>query len=354
MNTKTLAPASIACALSLGCSSTTEVRAEAAPIVFDSATVLSCGFAQLADFNGDGRPDMLATCGAGSAGSGASIYYNRGRGNFSDPLDVGLPGVVSAFDFDSDGKADAFTTSSGSEIRYGRADSTLSGAVSTNIPSAFDFVDVNDDGYPDALGWDGETFTAYSLDARGRGTVIFTLDAPSRPAVFDFDGDGKVDVVFAQGSSLLFRKGEHVGNFDQARVAITADAPVNDWTQVDIDGDGRADYAAVLTDGEHVSGTALFHANKDGSFSPMRVLPSTKGVGMDLTDATGDGRMDIVLSDQAYLAIMPGNGDGTFGDATILTGPWSDAGSHLFSDLDGDGKPDLIVSDGSITIELRK
>ncbi|HEY3051880.1 MAG TPA: VCBS repeat-containing protein, partial [Thermoanaerobaculia bacterium] len=64
-----------------------------------------------------------------------------------------------------------------------------------------------------------------------------------------------------------------------------------------------------------------------------------------VADFNADGKPDLAMaSDAGFVAVLPGNGDGTFG--TVLLSP---AGSQQLSlaaaDLDGDGNLDLMVVD---------
>jgi hypothetical protein len=72
--------------------------------------------------------------------------------------------------------------------------------------------------------------------------------------------------------------------------------------------------------------------------------------GLAVGDINGDGRLDIVTSSPGslYTWILSGNGDGTFGTAirNLMAVPSSNFEVAL-GDLDGDGKLELVASDGS-------
>lgn len=62
----------------------------AAPITL--ATIANNGFS-IADFNGDGKPDILYTL-AGTPSDSLHILMNQGNGNFTDQVAGGLGGIV--------------------------------------------------------------------------------------------------------------------------------------------------------------------------------------------------------------------------------------------------------------------
>src|SRR5262249_16577840 len=72
-------------------------------------------------------------------------------------------------------------------------------------------------------------------------------------------------------------------------------------------------------------------------------------------DFNGDGKLDLVTAISANVFVLPGNGDGTFGDPIASGGPSATISFVFVADLNGDGKPDLILvtSTGTYT-ELGK
>ena len=64
--------------------------------------------------------------------------------------------------------------------------------------------------------------------------------------------------------------------------------------------------------------------------------------------------MDVVVASGAQLTVMPGHGDGSFAAGVTVTGPWSTAIQHAFTDLTGAGKPALVVGDKNISVLLRQ
>jgi hypothetical protein len=152
--------------------------------------------------------------------------------------------------------------------------------------------------------------------------------------VADFNGDGKPDILAADGTLNL-------GNGDGT---FTAGTPVagGALAVADFNGDGKLD---VLQQG---TGTLLvLLGNGDGTFQPP--ISTNNGAGLTLVaaaDLNGDGKADVVgLSNGTTLLVYLNNGDGTFAAAV----PYS-LGSFqglpqlaVFGDFNGDHKTDVAV-----------
>src|SRR5580698_5719547 len=89
------------------------------------------------------------------------------------------------------------------------------------------------------------------------------------------------------------------------------------------------------------------HRAADGVTSPQ---PPTYDVGapaaqgIAIADVNGDGKLDLLVADQIGVAVLLGNGDGTFQPAVNYSSGGFDAYSVAVGDVNGDGKPDLVVA----------
>jgi hypothetical protein len=178
-------------------------------------------------------------------------------------------------------------------------------------------------------------------------------------AVADFDNDGWPDMFVSNfGASRLFHN-NHDGTFTD--VALKAGVTVNGWstgaTWGDYDGDGRVDlfvagYVDIeiaSADPDAISGSIpckfrgqpvmcgprglrgardhLFHNNGDGSFTDtsekagVADKPGFYGLASLFIDVNGDGRPDLLVANDStpnYLYLN--KGDGTFEDASFASG----------------------------------
>ncbi len=126
----------------------------------------------------------------------------------------------------------------------------------------------------------------------------------------------------------------------------------SDFAIADFNGDGKPDL--VGPDG-NTGAFYLYLGNGDGTLQNFKVIPVTDAseascLSVVTADFNGDGKPDVAVGcgtgTGVVLAVMNGNGDGTFQPAAIY--PISRSLLPIsVGDLNGDGKPDIVVGGGN-------
>lgn len=317
------------------------------------------------DFNGDGKPDVVAL----SWLSPSFLFLSgNGDGTFQvsrPPLSLPNPalGLVAA-DFNGDGKLDLamseWSPGGQIEVSLGNGDGTFQAAQSFDSGglqgSEIAATDLNGDGKMDLI-VSNEVGNSISIFlGNGDGTFqphmdIAGFNEPEGIAVGDFNGDGILDlaVVNLAGSSvyILFGKGD--GTFTLG-TSLTGNLPVF-IAIADFNNDGKLDLVVSEGLNEPTSDLRVFLGNGDGTFQSGVVYALSDDLYRQVVaaDINGDGKLDLLVGVECCgvhsdtIAVLLGNGDGTFGTAKyypVVAGPFYVAAA----DLNGDGSMDIIGS----------
>src|ERR1044071_9160286 len=258
-------------------------------------------------------------------------------------------------------------------VLLGRGDGTFSNRVSYAAgtgPSSIALGDFNADGKLDMAVTDSASTNVIILSGQGDGAFLTPApngvgDAAQAVAIGDFNRDGKSDLAVANRASanvsVLLGKGD--GTFLDAANDNAGSDPYS-VAVGDFNGDGNPDLAVVNSAlfGDN-PGISLLLGNGDGTFQKalnQDLGPSPRSIAVG--GFNGDGKADLAVAvygefigsqfTNSNVTVLLGKGDGTFQPAIRYTtgeGP-------LFvatNDLNGDGKPDLVVvNNRSATVSL--
>jgi hypothetical protein len=205
----------------------------------------------------------------------------------------------------------------------------------------------------------------------GRPASFAPGGVPLFVATGDFNHDGKMDMAVTLNNpgevSVLLGKGD--GTFLPA-VTYAVEIGPQGLAVADVNGDGNPDLLVVNECG-HVDGcrqgtVSVLFGNGDGTFQPQTsyfvgIFPLTVAV----ADMNGDGKPDLVLDlpcgtdpdcvSNGGVAVLLGNGDGTFRNVQSFIGTSSDSIRVGVGDFNGDGHPDAATLDyrnGTIQIYI--
>jgi len=345
----------------------------------------------LADIDSDNDLDLMVgnRC---LGGERHRLLLNDGKGNFSDvssrlPKESDWTNAVAFVDVDNDKDQDLlistfFNTRPGETPRDRLFENDGKGnfkeVTSTRMPlesgatMGLAIADVDSDGRPDLitanveLEWSTPRAKLYPNDGKGgfydatapAAVLPARIDETDAFATGDFNGDGNLDVVFANRPSsksseqnrLCFGDGN--GDFvDAPSGFLPADNQYSTSVAVgDVDGDGDLDIVVgnrrLVTSGQN----RLYLGDGTGRFVDGTTgrLPAADDATTDLVlaDVNRDGKLDLyVANDGQQDRLLLGNGKGTFTDQTAVRLPKrSDATVSVIAvDVDNDGDLDVIA-----------
>jgi hypothetical protein len=302
-----------------------------------------------ADFNGDGRADLILQTFAGLA-----VSTTRIDGTFATPVPVTFPVPISC-----------------QPINF------------------LDIGDVNGDGVPDIVAAYVKNPICPPSQATPTGFFVLLGDGkggfkttfqPIGDALYyiklaDFDGDGRLDLVLGNvydsknaRFNIYVLRGLGDGTFDTAHPFRPIDNQIiTGIVPGDYDGDGNQDLTLltageVSSDGSPLPGTQgvlLLAGHGDFTFGkPKLILPGVISISGKYADFNADGKLDLAVNlygstqqtrTNFGMIVLPNSGGGSFGPAINLLLPYQSFGQNsevFIGDFNGDGTPDIVVGLG--------
>ena len=293
----------------------------------------------------------------------SALYRNNGDGTFTDVTEKsgvaaeGLFGMgVAVGDYDNDGYPDLYVLGYDRSILYHNngngtfTDDTARAGVPNRgkWASSAAWFDYDNDGRLDLV-------VANYVDWSPDNNVWCGEHAPGRrgyckpdayhgqpPTLFHNNGDGTFTDV-SQASRVGAKPGNGLG-------VVTFDYDNDGWQDIFIANDGMANF--------------LFHNNRDGTFTEVAAAAGAAvsgdgrpeaGMGTDAADTRGNGWQDLIVThlDFEQARLYRNLGEGSFEDATsaaklaYATFNLSGFGAK-FLDYDNDGNRDLFMANGHI------
>jgi len=110
--------------------------------------------------------------------------------------------------------------------------------------------------------------------------------------------------------------------------------------------------AALTTVSADAQGKQKAASSSPGTLSFLPVVtydPGGQSFSVAIADLNGDGKQDLVVANaglaEGVIGVLLGRGDGSFEPVVIYNSGGDIAYSVAVADVNGDGKPDLLVAD---------
>ncbi|MBX2956962.1 MAG: VCBS repeat-containing protein [Cyclobacteriaceae bacterium] len=327
----------------------------------------------IGDLDGDGKADLVVsnqsigvvsvfrnTSSSGTISYAAKVDFTTGV----TPLSVAIG------DLDGDGKADlAVANFTSNTVSVLRNTSTTPGMISYTAkvdftagasPYSVAIGDLDGDGKADLAVANRLSNTVSVFRNTGSsGTISYaakvdftTGSLPNSVAISDLDGDGKADLAVANtGSSVsVFRNLGSPGTINYAaKVDFTANSQANWVATGDLDGDNKSDLAIGYEFGTAVS--VFRNLSSPGNINYAAKVDFTTGdrpYSVAIGDLDGDGKPDLAVSNENSFSVSVLRNTGSSGTISYAAKVDFATGASPYSvaigDQDGDGKSDLVAA----------
>ena len=260
------------------------------------------------------------------------------------------------------------TTPSANIVYFGSVKATVTAATATSLTVTA----------PTGISYAPLTVTTGGLTAASSQPFITTFSDPGQftagafstrndipsgltpEAIFttDIDGDGKPDLVVANGDGnsmdifLNTSTGQTISFTKVLSYPLLPNYYPAAITAGDLDGDGKPDIAVATYQSPKL---AVFRNTSTpgnvsvvGPTTASQYLPlGNYTIGMTMADCNGDGKPEIILASNSsgFISVYPNNstmGNLSFGTRIDPPVPGAGPSNVIAMDLDGDGKPDLV------------
>jgi hypothetical protein len=269
------------------------------------------------DLDRDGKIDLVT---ADSVAAGATVLRGNGNGSFTPQTAVtvgGNPARLALVDLDRDG--------------------------------ALDLVALDDNPLlPRLAGFRGSATPPTLFDGTPYPVSLTASSAPGGLAIGDFTSDGRPDLATALSVAdqalvvpNLSGTGCTLPSFDGApRAHAAGDGPVA-AASADFNGDGRSDL--VVANG--TGGTIAVLKGTGGGYGPPELYPAPTARGVATADFNFDGFADVVaaLGAAGQVQVFLGNGTGVLAPG-VSAAVGGSAAAVVVGDFDGNGAPDVAVA----------
>ncbi len=344
---------------------------------------------EIADLKKDGNFDIV---GINNYKNSVWVLTPNGIGGYAAPVEYSLKSNsfvndVTLGDVNGDGKLDIVTVEKNTNTVSILTQNTSGGF---NLPNALSvgaslinpnpksvvLGDINGDGTLDIVTADYNSNTVSILPNNGTSfsnPIILSVGTeavnPQSIALGDLNGDGKLDIVTADfnSNSVSILINDGINGFKSAEVLSVGDDAnnPNSLALADLNGDGKLDIVTANLTSNNVS--ILFNNALGGFKEPILLKTASDHPSeVKLADVNGDNSIDIITSNRNTtsssklnsngISILTNNGVGGFNEANTVNTGGGITGAYALAttDIDGDGKVDIVTSNTTSSLSLSK
>ena len=326
------------------------------------------------DFDGDGKPDLVA---ANYGDNNVSVYRNtgtQGQVSFAAKIDFATstgPRSVTTFDMNGDGKLDIITaTQSGVSILRNTSTAGNISFATDYVTSAgignkdLVIVDFDKDGKPDIAVANSDAFKVTVFKNTSTGGVLsfavvfdYATGHPYNITAADLNGDGKIEFITnnvpdastPRGIISVYKNlssGPGSFSFALTNYYYSVSNNFSDLTAADLDGDSKPDLALINIGTNSVSVLRNISNTSAIAFDTLINISTLSAQNaIKIADLNGDKKPELIATGSNMFVIKNNSTSGTLSFSPYVNYPIGSSilGFHV-NDLDMDGKNDIATA----------
>ncbi|HEY8898612.1 MAG TPA: IPT/TIG domain-containing protein [Niastella sp.] len=218
--------------------------------------------------------------------------------------------------------------------------------------------DLNSDGIPEVVvaKENSNSISIYNNSLANIYNASVTY-GPNSLAIADFDGDGKPDIAVGCDRSAnvtILRNTSTGATLSFSKQVITMSSTVRKLAVRDMDGDGKPDIAGILPDNNSIGIMLNTYTSGNLTFTTTTFAGNAGAIHIQVSDLDGDDKPDIAISNATTKTLSIFRNTSTVSNISLdakIDYPANGTPTALaIGDIDGDTKPEIALGDGDNAI----